>query len=255
MKIDAKKEIEQIIYFLKKTFAEQGVQKAVIGISGGIDSTTSLFLLSRALPKEHIFPIHLYYYKPDKKEIKEFVRYTGIPDVNLKMISIKSAVDTVSNELGIRNNELGNNNTRLGNIMARMRMIFLYDFAKKENALVVGTENKSEHYLAYFTRFGDEASDIEPIRHLYKIQVYKLAKYLGVPKKIIEQKPTAGLWQRQTDEGEFGFTYQEADQVLYLHFEKKVSIDELARRGLANAEIILDWVKRNSFKHHVPYTL
>lgn len=255
MNINLEKEAKRIIDFLKKTFQMQKITKAVIGVSGGIDSTTSLFLLSRALPKSSITPIFLYYFKPQNKQIPSIVQYTGIPDINLKMVSIKKTVDTISNDLQITNNQSPTNQIRLGNIAARVRMIFLYDFAKRENALVVGTENKSEHYLAYFTRFGDEASDIEPIRHLYKTQVYELAKYLGVPQTIIEQKPTAGLWHGQTDEGEFGFTYKEADEVLYLHFEKKISADELARRGLANAKKILDFVKRNSFKHHTPYTV
>lgn len=253
--INPKQETNLIISFLQKTVTEQKAENVVIGVSGGIDSATSLLLLSQALPKEHIFPIHLYYFQQNRKEIQELVQYTGIPDINLKMVSIKKTVDIICNELQITNNQSPANKIRIGNIMARIRMIYLYDFAKRENALVVGTENKSEHYLAYFTRFGDEASDIEPIRHLYKTQVYELAKYLGVPQTIIEQKPTAGLWQGQTDEGEFGFTYKEADEVLYLHFEKKISADDLARQGLANAKKILDWVKRNSYKHHTPYTV
>lgn len=253
--INPKQETNLIISFLQKTVTEQKAENVVIGVSGGIDSATSLLLLSQALPKEHIFPIHLYYFAPNRKEIQSLVQYTGIPDANLKMVSIKKTVDTICSELQITNNQSPTNQVRLGNIMARTRMIFLYDFAKKLNGLVCGTENKSEYHLAYYTRFGDEASDIEPIRHLYKTQVYELAKYLGVPQTIIEQKPTAGLWHGQTDEGEFGFTYKEADEVLYLHFEKKMSADDLARRGLANAKKILDWVKRNSYKHHTPYTV
>jgi NAD+ synthase len=134
-------------------------------------------------------------------------------------------------------------------------MIVLFDLAKKYNALVVGTENKSENLLSYFTRFGDQASDIEPIEHLYKTQVYELAKHLGVPKEIIKQNPSAGLWANQTDEGEFGFTYAEADQVLYLAVEKHMSVEEITAQGYPNAEKILAWRERNLFKHKTPYTL
>jgi len=144
---------------------------------------------------------------------------------------------------------------RLGNIIARVRMIILFDLAKKHNALVCGTENKSEKLLGYFTRFGDAASDIEPISHLYKTQVRELANYLKLPQKIIEAKPTAGLWPGQTDEGEFGFTYQEADNVLSLYFDKKISTKKIRSLGYKNALKILAFAKKNSFKEKVPYLL
>ena len=105
------------------------------------------------------------------------------------------------------------NDLRRGNIATRMRMILLYDLAKKYQALVLGTENRSEYLLGYYTRFGDEASDLAPIRELYKTQVKQLACYLKIPEKIINKTPTAGMWIGQTDEGEFGFTYKEADGI------------------------------------------
>jgi len=149
----------------------------------------------------------------------------------------------------------GNDNVRLGNIMARVRMIILYDLAKKHNALVCGTENKSENLLGYFTRFGDQASDFEPIQHLYKTQVYQLAKFLGVPKNIVEKTPTAGLWHGQTDEEEFGFTYKEADQVLSYFYDKKLKLEEIKKMGFTNADKIINFSLRNSYKHSAPYTL
>ena len=249
MNIDPKREEQNIVSFLKKTFQEHGFEKAVIGVSGGIDSATSLFLLSQALPKKNIIPVHLYYFEPNSSEIEMLIKTAKIPLEDVQMISIKKAVDTTAQELQSTQDKI-----RFGNIMARMRMIFLFDIAKKENALVVGTENKSEHYLAYFTRFGDEASDIEPIKHLFKTQVYQLAKYLKVPQSIIDKHPSAGLWEGQTDEKEFGFSYQEADQVLYLYFEKKQPLEEI-KKEFKNAERILEWVKKNDYKHHTPYTL
>ena len=143
----------------------------------------------------------------------------------------------------------------MGNIMARARMIVLFDIAKKHNALVCGTENKSEHLLGYYTRFGDEASDIEPIRHLYKTQIYKLAKYLNVPQEIIEAQPSAGLWKRQTDEGQFGFSYEEGDQVLHLYYDKNLSLKELKKYGFKNTEKIISFSKMNEYKHKVPYSI
>src|SRR6185437_16551779 len=132
------------------------------------------------------------------------------------------------------------NKIRIGNIAARMRMIILFDLAKKHKALVCGTENKSENLLGYFTRFGDQASDIEPIEHLYKTQIIQLAKHLGLPEDVITQAPSAGLWKGQTDEGQFGFTYEEADIVLYLFLEKNVSIGEIEKRGYLHAKKIIE---------------
>jgi NAD+ synthase len=134
-------------------------------------------------------------------------------------------------------------------------MIILYDIAKKENALVCGTENRSESLLGYCTRFGDEASDIEPIRHLYKTQVYELAKYLNIPQSVIQKMPSANLWEGQTDESQFDFTYVEADQVLSLYFDKKLSVEEIQKQGFKNAGKIIEFTRKNFFKHKVPYAL
>jgi NAD+ synthase len=166
-------------------------------------------------------------------------------------IDIKKAVDDICW------NEMGMDNIRKGNIMARVRMIYVFDQAKKRNALVVGTENKSEHLLGYFTRFGDEASDVEPIAHLYKTQVIELATHLPIPQSILMKPPSAGLWPEQTDEGEFGFSYKDADQVLALFFDEKKSVDEVVALGFDRELIkkIQARVSQNSFKHMTPYSL
>ena len=139
--------------------------------------------------------------------------------------------------------------------MARVRMVTLFDFAKQQSALVLGTENKSEHYLGYYTRFGDEASDIEPLRNLYKTEVYRLAEYLGIPKEIRDAAPTAGLWPEQTDEGQFGFSYATADEILYGLYESERSSQELVERGLRKKAIdqVQAWVAQMAFKHNLPW--
>jgi NAD+ synthase len=253
LKIDTQKEKERIIYFLKKTFTDQKISKAVIGISGGIDSAVSFALVKETIKPQNIFVAHMYYFESKFSEMEKFVLDAKIPKENIHHISIKDPVDTMIALENIKKNEI--DKVRIGNIAARMRMIVLYDLAKKYNALVCGTENKSENLLGYFTRFGDQASDIEPIEHLYKTQVYQLAKYLKLPDSIINQQPSAGLWQGQTDEGQFGFTYEEADQVLYLHFEKKKSVKDIEKMGLKNTQKILSWHKQNFFKHETPYTI
>jgi NAD+ synthase len=251
--IDPKQEKERIVTFLKKTFEEQKIETAVIGLSGGIDSTVSFALLKEVLDPKHIIVAHLYYFHPIFSDIEKYVRLSNIPPENIHLLSIKEAVDQVVKLQQIPQTDAGK--VRIGNIAARMRMIVLFDLAKQYNALVCGTENKTENLLSYFTRFGDQASDIEPIEHLYKTQIYQLAEYLKVPQEIIDQHPTAGLWHGQTDEGEFGFTYEEADQVLYLSEDKQIPVEEIERQGLPNAKKILAWKQRNLFKHNVPYVL
>lgn len=253
MEIDPEKEKKRIVSFLKDAFKKQQINHAVIGLSGGIDSTVSFYLLKEVLPPENIYAAHLFYEEPVFTNVSNIIESAHIPDSNIFLLSIKEPVDVTAKLLGIDADET--EKKRRGNIAARMRMIILFDLAKKINGLVCGTENKTENLLGYFTRFGDQASDIEPIEHLYKTQIFQLAKYLGVPKTIREQKPTAGLWAGQTDEGEFGFSYTDADQVLFLALEKNISTDEIIHKGFKNAAKILDWHKVNSFKHQTPYAL
>jgi len=247
-------EEKRITAWIKNVLKKQGFKSVVIGLSGGIDSTVAFSLIERAIPSQNIFVAHLYYFKPKINSFKSVLRKANIPQENICNISIKNAVDTIQKTIGLMEASR-DYRVRLGNIMARIRMIALYDLAKKHNALVCGTENKSEFYLGYFTRFGDEASDFEPIRHLYKTQVYQLAKYLNVPRKIIDLQPTAELWTGQADEIDFGFSYEEADQVLSLYLDRKKSLPEIISKGFPNAKKVIDWMYKNSFKHHLPYSL
>jgi NAD+ synthase len=253
LKINPKKETKRIEGFLQKTFTQQNISNALVGLSGGIDSATSFYLLRRILKPEQIFVLHLYYAEPQTTQIENMLKLAKIPKTNSKILSIKESVDTIAKTLNIQPGE--ETKVRLGNIAARVRMIMLFDYAKAHNALVTGTENKSENLLGYFTRFGDQASDIEPIEHLYKTQIFQLAQHLGVPDEVIKQKPTAGLWQGQTDEGQFGFTYEEADQVLYLALEKHITTEELIKQGFLHAKKILQWREQNLFKQNTPYTI
>lgn len=255
LNINPEEETKKITKFLKKTFKEQNISKAVLGLSGGIDSATSLYLLKNAIPLENIIVLHLPYFDEYSKDIDELIKHTQIPKKNVHIISIKPMVDVFAKKFSIDPPKSFLDKIRFGNIAARVRMTVLFDMAKKHNALVVGTENKSEYLLSYFTRFGDEASDLEPIQQLYKTQVYQLAEYLKVPERILQAKPTAGLWRGQTDESEFGFTYEEADQVLFRYFEKKRSIIQIKKEGFENAEKIIKWVEKNEYKHKVPYKL
>jgi NAD+ synthase len=268
LSINPKLETEKIIEFLKKTFKEQRINKVVLGLSGGIDSTVVLYLLKKVLPHQNIYAVQMDYKLRKKLNI-------DLKKINVVNFPIREIVNNFEREIikakisflrqspgapiGVRRSKKTVSSfqykAQLGNIMARVRMIILFDMAKQLNALVCGTENKSEKLLGYFTRFGDSASDIEPISHLYKTQIYQIAKYLKVPEQIINQSPTAGLWDGQTDEDDFGFTYEEADQVLHLLYDKNFGIKEINKLGFKNAEKIFKRFENNKFKHLTPYFL
>lgn len=242
-------ESEKIIAFLKTTFEKVGKKKAIINWSGGIDSTVSLYLLAKSIPIDNITVLHLPYEYSYEDEFLPVFDYLQMNKSHLRTLSIKYMVDQIKSDLKI------NDPFRLGNVMARVRMITVYDYAKKLNALVCGTENRTEHLLGYFTRFGDEASDIEPIQHVYKTHIFALGEYLGAPNNIMEAIPTAGLWGGQTDEGEFGFRYKEADEVLSRFYDEKKTEEEISKEGFLNARKIIEFSKKNVFKHTVPYAL
>lgn len=263
---------EKIVKFIKQTVYKAGFSRVIIGLSGGVDSATSCALAVKALGPENVF-VGFFPYQGlstgDWKDGEMVVKKLAIPLENIVQIEIKPILDSFVSALFSGNGDFFKKNhdsgkqlndlekVRKGNIMARIRMILLYDLAKKLNALVLGTENKTEYLLGYFTRFGDEASDLEPIRHLYKTQVIKLAKYLGLPEKIIKKKPTAGLWPGQTDEEELGFSYEVADKVLYLYLEVRKSKKEIIKAGFGEeiVEKVIKRIETNQFKHKTPYFL
>lgn len=242
-------ETKRIVNCLKRIKKKIGIEKVVVGMSGGIDSTTVFYLLKKAYSPENIYPAILNFYPKDNNPTKKILWEAGIPKNNVLDMSIKPMVDEFEKRLLIDLKE------RKGNLMARTRMIVLFDLAKKVGGIVSGTENKTEKLLGYYTRFGDSASDFEPISHLYKTQVYELAKYLEVPGEIVKAAPTAGLWAGQTDEKEFGFTYKEADQVLHLYFDKKIKPEKIFGMGFKKAAKIIARVSTNSFKSKVPYRI
>ena len=252
--IEAEKETQNIITFIKNTFRQAGFIDAVIGLSGGIDSAVSCGLIIQALGVDHVYPILMPHGGLGTSGILDamkFIETQHIPLIHVIRIDIQPAVDMMVKIDPFMDR------IRKGNIMARTRMVYLFDQAKKRNALVVGTENRSEHLLGYFTRFGDAASDIEPIQHMYKTQVYEIAKVLHIPQEIMDKAPSANLWSEQTDEGEFGFTYKEADEILYLLTEQKKSTEEIMSVGYKKELInnIQNRVKKNAFKHTTPHTM
>lgn len=246
------KETAQILTsFLVDTFQKAGFSNAVIALSGGVDSSTSAALAVRAIGKGNVFPLLLPYGNlttQGTNDARSVIDFLEIPQENVSEVDIAPFVDPF---IAL---DQSMDKVRKGNIMARVRMIVLFDHAKKRNALVVGTENKSEYLLGYFTRFGDEASDIEPLRNFYKTQVYHLAQHLRIPEPILSKQPTAGLWEGQTDEGEFGFTYKEADKILSLLYDEKKSVDDVIAAGFDRNLIakVQARVTANTYKYYLP---
>ena len=246
---------DKILGFIEATLKKTKKSRVVIAVSGGIDSATALYLLRNTMQIENIYVVNLYYFENSIPFFNKTIEPFGLPRENVLLYPIKETVDKTAETLGIKSEDVTKNKVRLGNIMARTRMIYLFDQAKTLDALVCGTENRTENLLGYFTRFGDAASDFEIINHLFKTEVRALARYLKVPDEIISASPTAGLWEGQTDEKEIGFTYSEIDCVLRDSFENKLQVSEIEKKGYKNARAIMDMVKWNQFKHEVPYVM
>lgn len=272
----AAKEIKKTTSFIKSTLKSAKRTKVIVAASGGIDSSTTMALAARAVGPTEVVVLTLPYNKTYPQGIKNaqaMAKFLKIPKRNVYKTDIGPSVERIWKAIliNLSRSQTGltklANQIRFGNIMARVRMVFIYDMAKSRNALVCGTENRSEHLLGYYTRYGDEASDLEPLRHLYKTQVRQLAEHLKFPEEILTQKPSAGLWAEQTDREELGFSYKQGDQVLYLHFDKKMSPTKIAKKLHSNTREKTEtyWKRRvkkvleragdHDFKHHLPYHL
>ena len=212
----------ELVEFLRESFKKAGFSKAVLGLSGGIDSALVAYLLKDALGKENVLAIMMPYKSSNPDSLNHAKLVVEDLGINSKTIEITEMIDAYFK------NEKDPTSLRMGNKMARERMSILFDYSSKENALVVGTSNKTEIYLGYSTQFGDAACAFNPIGDLYKTNVWELSRYLNIPKELIEKKPSADLWEGQTDEQEMGLTYKEADQVLYRMLEENKTVEEIA---------------------------
>ncbi|HAP36536.1 MAG TPA: NAD(+) synthetase [Bacteroidetes bacterium] len=237
-----------LVQFIKDELNNAGFTKAVIGLSGGIDSAVSMYLAVEALGAKNVLAVLMPYKtsNPESRaDAEAIVKDLAIRSV---VVDITSMVDPLFESQAIKDN------LRKGNIMARQRMIVLYDFSQKERALVIGTSNKTESMLGYGTLFGDMACAINPLGDLYKTHVWDIAEELGISKKIIKKKPTADLWQGQTDEGELGFSYREADRLLYFMVDERRTNEELEDLGFAKSFIsnVRRKIQINQFKRRPP---
>ncbi|MBN1397412.1 MAG: NAD+ synthase, partial [Bacteroidetes bacterium] len=200
LNIDAKIVRNLLVGFIKDQMSSAGFSKCIIGISGGVDSAASAALTAEAVGKENVLGIILPYRTGNPKSVEDaklVIQKTGICS---ELIDISKMVDAYCDENNITDP------LRRGNVMARMRMIVLYDISAREKALVVGTSNKTELLIGYGTQYGDSAYAFNPLGDLYKSQIWRLAEELEIPRPVIDKAPSADLWEGQTDEGEIGIT-------------------------------------------------
>lgn len=235
--------------FIRDNIAKAGMKKAVMGLSGGIDSAVSAYLSALALGPENVLVIRMPYKTSSEASLLD--AETVIEDLGLPSLTVE--ITPMVDPLIERFSDMSN--LRKGNIMARMRMITLYDQSMAEGALVMGTSNKTEFLLGYSTIYGDSGVALHPIADLYKYQIRQIARSLGVPNAIIDKAPSADLWAGQTDEAELGFTYDEADQVLFLLVDERYTVEEAAAEtGFSLDFVTKVWerVKANHYKRTMP---
>lgn len=234
--------------FIHDEISKFGFTRAVVAVSGGIDSALTCVLATRAFGPANVLAVLMPYRTSNPSsqgDAELLVAQLGNPS---KVIDITDAAD------GYLRTQADAGDRRRGNVMARMRMIVLYDQSEAFAALVVGTSNKTELLLGYGTLHGDMASAVNPIGDLYKSQVRQLAHAVGVPAPILTKAPSADLWQGQSDEDELGFTYELADQILYLLVDEWFAPAEVMAAGYPEPLVrqIAERVRRSQFKRRPP---
>lgn len=234
--------------FIKDSVAKAGMSRCVLGLSGGIDSALSAYLSAQALGAENVLAVRMPYKTSSEASLLD--AETVIEDLGLPSLTVE--ITPMADPLFEQFPDISN--LRKGNIMARLRMLTLYDQSVAWGGLVMGTSNKTEFLLGYSTIYGDSGVALQPIADLYKYQVRQLSRAIGVPKSIVEKAPSADLWVGQTDEDELGFTYDAADQVLYLLVDERYTLEEVAEEGFDYDFVHQIWerVKANHYKRTMP---
>ncbi len=239
---------KRIEEFIVKKVSEANANGVVVGLSGGVDSSTVAFLSVRALGKDKVFGVIM----PEKgvtpeEDVEDALEVCRILGIKHEVVFINEILESFLAKLG-------SNGMAFANVKPRVRMTILYFFANKHNMLVAGTGNKSELRVGYFTKYGDGGVDILPIGDLYKTEVWELARFLGVPERIINKKPSARLWKGQTDEDEMGISYRKLDAILKA-IESGVPVEKIPETvGVTEEDVkkVIDMVEKSRHKRELP---
>ncbi len=234
--------------FIKSEVTRIGMNRAVVGLSGGLDSALSCALAVDALGAENVLAVRMPYKASSKDSLDHaqlLIDQLGIPNKTIEITDMVEPLFNFDPEIS---------NMRKGNIMARERMIVLFDQSEVFKGLVIGTSNKTEILLGYSTIYGDSASAMNPIGDLYKTQIRQLSRAMNIPAPIIDKPPSADLWEDQTDEKELGFTYEDVDKLLYLLVDQRYSPQEAVEAGFAESFVktVTARIRRNQFKRMQP---
>ena len=237
-----------LVSFLREAVGSASLSRAVLGLSGGIDSAVSCALAARAFGPENVLALCMPYRTSDAGSERDARAVATALGVRYEVVDITPQVDAYFA------GQPGADRMRRGNKMARERMSILYDRSAEFRGLVVGTSNKTELLLGYGTLFGDMASAVNPIGDLYKTQIFQLARHLGLPPSVIDKAPSADLWEGQTDEAEMGFTYDAVDRLLWDLVERRLGDTELAAAGhdAAFSTRVRRMIAKSQFKRRLP---
>jgi len=248
--IDPALAAEWLVAFLRDEMTvRRGIRDGVIGLSGGVDSAVVAFLAVRALGADHVHCIRMPYRTSSRDSLDDAQAVIDALGCRSQTIEITAAVD------GYLQLEPDADPRRRGNVMARTRMLVLFDQSSKWNALPIGTGNKTERLLGYFTWHADDSPPVNPIGDLFKTQVWQLARHLGVPARIVDKAPSADLEANQTDEGDLGITYALADRILDLILSGR-SDEQIVARGFAPSDVglVRRRIEGTHWKRHLPTT-
>ena len=250
LEIDPELTAQWLEAFLRDEIVERrGTSRAVIGLSGGVDSALVAYLCARALGPDNVYAIRMPYRTSSPSSLEDAQRVIDALGIHADTIPITDAVD------GYLEHASDADARRKGNVMARTRMLVLFDQSARRHALPIGTGNKTERLLGYFTWHADDTPPVNPIGDLFKTQVWQLARWLGIPHEVVDKSPSADLEANQTDEGDLGITYAKADGILNMIL-LGYSDDAIAARGYTPAEVRLvrGRVDGTHWKRHLPTT-
>jgi NAD+ synthase len=238
--LDPPQAVEVIVAFIRSQLEQTGFEQLVVGLSGGVDSATSAHLGARAVGADRLLAVRMPYRSSSADSEADAMAVVDALHCQTERVDITPMVEPMLELIGPADDP--SLRVRRGNVMARQRMIVLYDRSAAFDALVLGTSNKTEALLGYGTLHGDMAAALQPIGDLYKSQLRAVATELGVPAQIVAKPPSADLWPGQTDEGELGASYEDLDRILFALVDRRWTVDRCVRAGLDRA--LVEWVAR-----------